>query len=49
MRQYRNKEKIFLKNCLSLDIDNFRLKGWMLVKITGRFVTRRSKTFIEAI
>ncbi|MGD1154119.1 MAG: hypothetical protein ABR911_14750 [Syntrophales bacterium] len=39
MRQYRKKEKIFLKNSLSLDIDDFRLKGWMPVKITGCFLS----------
>jgi len=48
MRQYRKKEKIFLKNSLSLDIDDFRLKGWMPVKITGCFLSGRSKAFIDA-
>jgi hypothetical protein len=42
MRQYRKKEKIFLKNSLSLDIDDFRSKGWMSIEITGCFLTGRT-------
>jgi hypothetical protein len=46
MRQYRKKEKIFLKNSLSLDIDDFRLKGWMPVKITGCLIPGRKKCLL---
>jgi len=41
MRQYRKKEKISFKNNLSLDIDDFRLKGWMSAKIAGRLTSGR--------
>jgi hypothetical protein len=43
MRQYRKKEKISFKNNLSLDIDDFRLKGWMPAKIAGRLTSGRSR------
>jgi hypothetical protein len=43
MRQYRKREKIFLNNSLSIDIDDFRLKGWMPVKIARCFVSGRNK------
>jgi hypothetical protein len=39
MRQYRKREKISFKNNLSLDIDDFRLKGWMPAKIAGRLTS----------
>jgi len=39
--QYRKKEKMFPKNSLSLDIDNFRSKGWMSIEIPGCFLTGR--------
>jgi hypothetical protein len=38
MRQYRKKEKMFPKNSLSFDIDDFRSKKWMSIEITGCFV-----------
>jgi hypothetical protein len=34
---------VFPKNSLSLDIDDFRLKGWMSIEITGCFLTGRTE------
>jgi hypothetical protein len=34
-RQHRKKAKMFPKNNLSLDIDDFRSKVWISIEITG--------------